>query len=165
MKRPLRCFISLAVVGVCVIAVGSSAAVGRSIVTRCHTAELSGRLGFIQGAAGSRFGPLLLTNRSRHSCTLEGYIGGQLYGSAGRPLPTRIVRDQTQPVTVVKLRPGERAYATLHWSVIRTGPLVACPRPRSLAVTPPDERTELRVSWTVGRVCRGGRIEVRPMHK
>lgn len=154
---------SLAVVGAAIV-VGSSPATARSLVTRCHTADLSGRLGFIQGAAGSRFGPLWLTNRSRRVCTLEGYIGGQLYSGAGRALPTRIVRDHTRPVTVVTLRPGQRAYATLHWGVIRTGPFLACPTARSLAVTPPDERTQLRVRWTAGRVCSGGRVDVRPMH-
>jgi len=145
------------------VLVCSASASAHDVVVRCHTTALSGRLGFIQGAAGSRFGPLVLTNRSHHVCTLKGYIGGQLYDAAGGRLPTRIVRDRSRPVTTVTLRPGQRAFAELHWSAI--GPILGCPRPRSFAVTPPDERTQLRVLWTAGPVCGGGRIDVRPIRK
>jgi hypothetical protein len=140
----------------------SGSAGGRAFV-RCHTADLSGRLGFIQGAAGSRFGPLVLKNRSHHTCTLFGYIGGQLYNAAGRPIPTRIVRDHSRPEHTVTLAPGHTAFADLHWSAIPSGGARSCPLPRAFAVTPPDERTQLRVRWTAGRVCGHGRIDVRPV--
>jgi hypothetical protein len=142
-------------------AAASGPAAGRVLV-RCHTADLSARLGFIQGAAGSRFGPLVLTNRSRHACTLFGFIGGQLYGAGGRRLPTRIVRDHSVPERTVTVAPGRRAFAELHWIAIPSGGARRCPRPRSFAVTPPDERTQLRVRWTAGWVC-GRRIDVRPV--
>jgi hypothetical protein len=140
----------------------SGSAGGRTLV-RCHTADLSGRLGFIQGAAGSRFGPLVLKNRSRHTCPLFGYVGGQLYDAAGRKLPTRIVRDRSRPARTVTLAPGRSAFADLHWAAIPSGGARRCPRPRSFAVTPPDERTQLRVRWTAGPVCGHGRIDVRPV--
>ena len=140
----------------------SSPAEGRALV-RCHSADLSGRLGFIQGAAGSRFGPLLLKNRSSHACTLFGYIGGQLYDAAGRPIPTRIVRDHSRPEHTVTVAPGHNAFADLHWSAIPSGGARGCPLPRTFAVTPPDERTQLHVRWTAGRVCGHGRIDVRPV--
>jgi hypothetical protein len=141
----------------------SGSAGGRTLV-RCHTADLSGRLGFIQGAAGSRFGPLVLKNRSHHSCTLFGYIGGQLYNAAGRKLPTRIVRDRSRPEHTVTVAPGRSAFADLHWAAIPSGG-ARCPQPRSFAVTPPDERTQLRVRWTAGPVCGHGRIDVRPVRR
>jgi Protein of unknown function (DUF4232) len=140
----------------------SGSAGGRTLV-RCHTADLSGRLGFIQGAAGSRFGPLVLKNRSHHTCTLFGYIGGQLYNAAGRPIPTRIVRDHSRPEHTVTVAPGHSAFADLHWSAIPSGGARSCPLPRTFAVTPPDERTQLRVRWTAGHVCGHGRIDVRPV--
>src|SRR5436190_23853204 len=94
-------------------AFSSGSATGRVLV-RCHTGDLSGRLGFIQGAAGSRFGPLVLKNRSHHTCTLFGYIGGQLYSATGQPLPTRIVRDHSRPRHTVTVAPGRSAFADLH---------------------------------------------------
>ena len=165
MSRRLSGQITPALVGVVAVLVCSASAAAHATLARCHTAALSGHLGFIQGAAGSRFGPVVLTNRSHSVCTLEGYIGGQLYSAAGGRLPTRIVRDRSRPVTLVTLRPGQRAFADLHWSAIRTGPTLACPQARSFAVTPPDERTQLRLQWTAGPVCRGGRIDVRPIRK
>jgi Protein of unknown function (DUF4232) len=156
---------NLALLGLVAVLVCSAPAAAHDAVVRCHTTALSGHLGFIQGAADSRFGPLVLTNRSHNVCTLEGYIGGQLYSAAGGRLPTRIVRDRSRPVTAVTLRPGRRAFADLHWTAIRTGPILACPQARSFAVTPPGERTQLRLRWTAGPVCRGGRIEVRPIRK
>jgi hypothetical protein len=140
----------------------SGSATGRALV-RCHTADLSGRLGFVEGAAGSRFGPLVLENRSRHACTLFGYVGGQLYDAGGRRIATRIVRDHSRPSRTVVVAPGRRAFAELHWPAIPSGGARSCPRPRTFAVTPPDERTQLRVRWTAGRVCGHGRIDVRPV--
>src|SRR4051794_26496354 len=83
--------LTLAAALVAVFTVTARATVGtasQGAVPRCHTADLSGRFGFIQGAAGSRFGPVLLTNRSGHTCTLRGYIGAQLAGRGERSLHT-----------------------------------------------------------------------------
>ena len=143
----------------------SSAPAGGRVLVRCHTDDLSGRLGSIQGGAGSRFGPLVLKNRSRHSCTLFGYIGGRLYDTAGRPLPTRIVRDHSRPEHTVTVASGHSAFTELHWSAIPSGGARSCPLPRTFAVTPPDERTQLRVHWTAGWVCGHGRIDVRPVRR
>ena len=71
MRRSFKGLIGLAALLATGAALSSGPATGRVLV-RCHTADLSGRLGFIQGAAGSRFGPLVLKNRSHHTCTLFG---------------------------------------------------------------------------------------------
>jgi Domain of unknown function (DUF4232) len=155
---------ALLATGTACAALSSGCGTGRSLV-RCHTADLVGSLGFIQGATGSRFGPLVLKNRSHHPCTLFGYIGGQLYNGARRPLPTRIVRDHSRPARTVMVRPGRNAFADLHWSAIPSGVASRCPQPRSFSVTPPHERTQLRVRWTAGWVCGHGRIDVRPVRR
>jgi hypothetical protein len=165
MRLGLRMTINLAALGL--VAAGiccSNSATGHALI-RCHTADLSARLGFIQGAAGSRFGPVVLTNRSHRVCTLYGYIGGQLYDAAGRPIRTRLVRDRTRPRQVVTLRHGRSAFAELHWNAIPPGSAHRCPTPRSFAVTPPNARTQLRLRWTAGWVCGRGRIDVRPVRE
>src|SRR5439155_18898063 len=121
-------FSGVAAVLATVAALSSGSATGRSFV-RCHTADLSGRLGVIQGAAGSRFGPVVLTNRSHHTCTVFGYIGGQLYNAAGRKLTTRIVRDHSRPEHTVTVGPGHSAFADLHWAAIPSGSASRCPQP------------------------------------
>jgi hypothetical protein len=130
---------------------------------RCHTSDLAGHLARIQGAAGSRFGPLVLVNRSAHRCTLRGFVGGRLLDAGGHPLATRIVRDRTTPVRTVLVRPGGAAVTEIHWSTIPSGGATSCPTPHTLAVTPPDERVTLPVSWRAGPVCGGGRIDVRAL--
>lgn len=131
-------------------------------VVRCHTGDLSGRFGFIQGAAGSRFGPLFLKNRSHHKCTLFGYIGGQLYSASGQTMRTSIVRDHGLRPHRVILSPGQSGRSVLHWSAIASGS-GRCRQPSYIAVTPPNEYTQLRVTWTSDRICGGGRIDVRPI--
>jgi hypothetical protein len=155
---------ALLATGTACAAHSSGSGTGRTLV-RCHTRDLSGRLGIIEGAAGSRFGPLVLKNRSLHTCTLVGYIRGQLYDTAGRRLPTRIVRDHSRPARTVKLRPRRNGFADLHWSAIPLGGARKCPQPRSFAVTPPGEGTQLRLGWTADRVCGHGRIDVRPVRR
>src|SRR2546423_5039730 len=98
-----------------------SARAGGRFLARSHTADLSGRLGFIQGAAGSRFGPLVLKNHSRHTCTLFGYIGGQLYHPAGRPLPPPLLRGRSRPRRPLTPAPGRGAVAGPPRAAVPTG--------------------------------------------
>ncbi|HVQ95326.1 MAG TPA: DUF4232 domain-containing protein [Mycobacteriales bacterium] len=133
---------------------------------RCHPGDLSASLAWVEGAAGSRFSAVVLTNRSHHSCTVYGYGGLQLLDANHRPVLTRQVRDRTVRPSLVLLRPGMSAHADLHWSAIahpgdsQTGPCQ--PEPSFLLVTPPDESRSLRVRWTGGPVCGQGRIDQRP---
>jgi hypothetical protein len=57
------------------------------------------------------------------------------------------------------------AFADLHWAAIPSGGATRCPQPPSFAVTPPEERTQLRVRWTAGWVCGHGRIDGRPVRR
>jgi hypothetical protein len=130
---------------------------------RCHTGDLSGHFGRILGAAGSRYGPLVLVNTSRHTCTVRGFVGGQLLGAGGRPIVTHVVRVAGTPVTTVTVHPGGKAVSTLRWSAIPPG-RAACPTPAILQVTPPDETARLRVAWPAHQqICGAGTIDVRAL--
>jgi hypothetical protein len=136
---------------------------------RCHTADLAATLRRGSPGAGQRYATLVLRNRSAHRCTVFGYVGAQLVGVSGRPLPTRIVRDRTRVPRRVTLAPGRRATALLHWAAI-PGPgepqRAPCePTPRAIRITPPDETTQLTLRWRFGVVCERGRIEVRPLRR
>ncbi|HEU4656420.1 MAG TPA: DUF4232 domain-containing protein [Capillimicrobium sp.] len=135
---------------------------------RCHTADLSARVGQVQAGAGQRQATLTLRNHSGHTCHTQGYVGLQLADARGRALPTSTVRVDG-PAPKVRLRPGARAVATLQWGVIPAGNEPAdgpCePTPTDLLVIPPDETTQTAARWTQGPVCQRGRFEVGPLRR
>ncbi|HEY6747225.1 MAG TPA: DUF4232 domain-containing protein [Mycobacteriales bacterium] len=129
---------------------------------RARTSDLSAELAWVEGAAGSRYSAIVLTNRSRRTSTIYGYGGLQLLDARGRTVPTRQVRDRTTRPTQVVLRPGMSAHADMHWSAVAQGadsPTGRCqPEPAFLLVTPPDETRSLRIPWNAGPVCAQGLI-------
>lgn len=135
---------------------------------RCHTADLSAKVGNVQAGAGQRQGTLTLTNHSGHVCRTQGYVGLQLADARGRAIPTSTVRVDGPPPKV-RLKPGQKAVATLQWTVIASGrepvdgPCEATPT--DLLVIPPDETTQTAARWTQGPVCARGRFEVGPLRK
>jgi hypothetical protein len=131
-------------------------------IPRCHTADLAGHLTNFDAGAGQRFASLVLANTSSHTCTLRGYVGGQLYGAPGKQIATSVVRD---PGTIATLtvKAGQKAVTDMRWGAIPSGSATSCPTPKSFHVTPPDETTTLTASWGAGMICESGRIEVRPL--
>jgi Domain of unknown function (DUF4232) len=134
--------------------------------TRARTSDLSAELAWVEGAAGSRYSAIVLTNRSQRTHTIYGYGGLQLLDARGRTVPTRQVRDRTTRPTRVVLPPGMSAHADLHWSAVATtgdSQTGTCqPEPAFLLVTPPDETRSLRIPWNAGPVCAQGLIIQRP---
>jgi hypothetical protein len=130
---------------------------------RCTTSMLSARVTAPSPGAGQRQSALVLTNRSRRPCRTQGYVGLQLAGATGHRVPTRVVRTGG-PAPVVVLAPGERATASLQWSVMPggsepvDGPCEATPT--RLLVIPPDGTRQLAARWTQGPVCEHGRFLV-----
>lgn len=133
---------------------------------RCGTGMLAARLRMAGPAAGSRYAVLVLTNQSVVSCRVHGYAGMLLLAASGAALPTNVIRLRPGPPAVVPLRPGQSAWAMVHWSVVpdsgepQHGPCQ--PTPGRAWVTPPDERTQLTVAWDFGPVCQHGTIRLDP---
>ena len=135
---------------------------------RCHTADLSARVGAVDAGAGQRSAPLVLTNTSGHTCRTEGYVGLQLATSSGQKLPTSTSR-LSGPTPVVTLKPGQKAVTQLQWTVVATGREPAdgaCEgTPSDLLVIAPDETTQTSARWRNGPVCAGGRFVISPLKK
>jgi hypothetical protein len=131
--------------------------------TRCRTGDLAAALTRGDAGAGNRYASLVLTNTSRRTCTIFGYGGIQLADAGRHPIPTVQHRDPMHRPSLVRLAPGARASAPLHWSAIphsgesMTGPCE--PEPALLLVIPPDERAQLAVPWHFGSVCGHGTID------
>jgi hypothetical protein len=122
----------------------------------------------LNSAAGQRYAALDLTNGSEHTCHMYGQVGLLLLDAGHHPLPTSAVwwAPPASPPVVV-LRPGQVAFAVLHWTVVPGFPdeqTHACfPAPAFLEVTPPDETTQLVIHWDEGEVCLHGRVDVLPL--
>jgi Protein of unknown function (DUF4232) len=144
-------------------ATSSSGATTAPAPRRCTTATLSGAIRPLDSAAGNRYAEIVLTNRGEGTCVINGYGGVGLLGAGGRALPSRQDRDTSVPGAPVTLRPGATAMSRLHWGAVnsvgdsQTGQCQ--PTPTTLTVIPPDERTALRIAWTLGPVCDRGRLE------
>ena len=136
-------------------------------VPRCHTADLRVTLGRGGAGLGNVEVPVYFRNRSRHACFVFGYAGFGLEDASHRVQPSRVIWGSTYfdadtgPHRVV-LKPGERAQTLLAWGD-NSGPqdpqTYPC-QPKSvwLEVTPPDERTFVRVPFGAN-VCARGTLE------
>ncbi len=122
--------------------------------TRCHTAELSASVGANNPGAGQENFPLVLTNRSGRICTIDGYPGAAFVDASGKQLGPDPRRSSGSP-TKIALAPGKSAWAGLTFS----NPEVSGARtatPAALLITPPDEKTSLKVTWSAGAVPVSG---------
>ncbi|MFD3620054.1 DUF4232 domain-containing protein [Streptomyces sp. NPDC058676] len=138
-------------------ATASSPAAGdspTSVSSRCHTSELRASVGRNDPGAGQENFPIVLTNASGRTCTVRGYPGAAFLDASGKQLGPDPRRSADTPATV-RLAPGKSAWAGLTFS----NPEVSGARaatPKSLLVTPPDERDPLKVTWTAGPVPVSG---------
>ena len=128
---------------------------------RCHTSELTGSLTGGDSAAGQRGATLTLRNTGGRTCDVLGYGGVGLLAADGGALPTHQVRQDSPAPQLLTVAPGGAVTSQLRWTVVPGDgdPAAGCPTPGSLAVIPPDERDSLSVSWSLGPVCDGGRLE------
>ncbi|MFE2426188.1 DUF4232 domain-containing protein [Streptomyces sp. NPDC059373] len=122
--------------------------------TRCHTSDLRASVGRNDPGAGQENFPVVLTNRSARTCTVYGYPGAAFVNASGKqvgPDPKRV----SGKSTTVTLAPGASAWAGLTFS----NPGVSgahSTTPAAILVTPPDETTSLKVTWTQGAVPTSG---------
>ncbi|HET6504280.1 MAG TPA: DUF4232 domain-containing protein [Amycolatopsis sp.] len=134
-------------------AAGSGAGQASSTsVPRCHTADLSASLGAKQGS-GQVTVPLVYTNTSGHTCTLDGFGGVDLHGPNDATFgPVYSLPRESATPKLVRLAPGASAHVPITYLVgdASPGPDVGNWLPTTVVATPPDETTQLTVPWTMG---------------
>lgn len=126
----------------------------RTTSTRCHTSDLRASVGANNPGAGQENFPLVLTNRSGRTCTIDGYPGAAFVDSSGKQLGPDPKRSAGHP-TRVTLAPGRSAWAGLTFS----NPEVSGANkatPVAIMITPPDEKASLKVAWPGGAVPVSG---------
>ena len=125
---------------------------------RCRGVDLAGALIDVQGAAGSEFGRVILTNKSSRRCRMKGFVGARLLDKLNQPLPTHVTRDHSTPAKQVVVRRGAAAAFELRWSNVPSG-ASPCKKARWVRVKPPLSSSSVRVHFAHAP-CRGD-LEVR----
>jgi len=129
---------------------GTSVSGGGAASTRCTTSELRGHLGENNPGAGQENFPLVVTNFSGRTCTIDGYPGAAFVDASGKQLGPDPKRGSGSP-TKITLAPGKSAWAGLSFGnpeVSGAGKAT----PTGILITPPDEKVALKVDWTAGAV-------------
>ena len=136
-------------------------------LSRCISSHLSLSLGSTQGAAGSTYRPIVLTNTSTTPCELHGYPGVSFVDASGTQLGIP-AREDPGKEKVVKLGSGGSAYALLQEPDPGVFATSACQPTTSnrLRVYPPGETVPLFIK-DVEQICttKAGRTSVRPVAK
>lgn len=119
-----------------------SSSTSPSVPAACRTADLRVKLGAGNGAAGSTYYPLRITNTSGHPCRTGGFGGVSLVASAtGKPIGAPADRTQRGKAKPIVLDSGQRAHATLQMANAQNFPTGKCHpvQAKGFRVYPPNE--------------------------
>nr|WP_270888962.1 DUF4232 domain-containing protein [Pedococcus sp. 5OH_020] len=124
--------------------VSSTAGTGRA--GSCAVAPLRASTARVEGAAGSRYVTIRLTNEGRATCRMKGYPGVSMVASdRTTQLGAAAGRDTSVPPTTVTLRPHTSTAFILRVTQALNYPAATC-RPEKAhgyRIYPPDSRTAL----------------------
>ena len=140
--------------------VAGSASGGRAASPSCRTAGLVVWIDTQgNGAAGSVFYPLELTNQSGHACSLVGYPGVSAIDLRGRQLGSAAGRSPSSR-RVVTLRSGATASAQLQIAQVLNYPRPVCRQVAAagLRVYPPNETASKVVPFPFDACSRSGPV-------
>ncbi len=137
-------------------------------VPRCATASLVIWLDTQgDGAAGSTYYNLKLTNLAGHACTLDGYPGISAVDVAGRQLGSPASRDKAQAAKRVVVASGGTATSVLRIVEAGNFPASTCRQATAagLRVYPPGSTASKIVPFPFGACSRSGPVylTVRPV--
>ncbi|KJE23881.1 Protein of unknown function (DUF4232) [Frankia torreyi] len=128
----------------------------------CPTARLAVRSADGEGAAGSTYEHLVLTNAGTTSCVLRGFPGVSYLDAAGRQVGAAAVRSGPAG-QVVRLAPGASARATLR--TVHPGIQEGCDEPAqrtpvaALRIFPPANTTALRLALSDVSACSSPAVQ------
>jgi predicted small lipoprotein YifL len=131
----------------------TSSATPAQAAARCHTAQLSAKLGprSKPGTSDQAWLPLTYTNTSQQACVLRGVPGVDLHGPNDPNGPVYSLYRKDTGAPGVTLRPGASASARLVVLSDSPGSFGSFGStnwvPTQLVTTPPGETTTLTVPW------------------
>lgn len=157
------------VLAVCAAAVVAGTGIGSAAlassasasVPACTASELGAWVAVDQGngAAGTIYYPLELTNLSGHTCTMRGFPGVAAADVNDHQLGSAAFREYGAPLRTVTLAPGATAHALLGWSDIAVTTSPGChqvPAAFELNIIPPDQRSATYAAFDLSACSHAG---------
>ena len=131
----------------------------------CTTGQLRLSLGHPNGAAGTTYTPIILTNTGSAACATGGYPGVSFTDASGHQIGPSSKREGG-PTKTITLAPGDSASTLLSQSEPGNSPSAHCvPKTASrIRVYPPNQTAALLISHRL-QVCSTstGRTEITPL--
>ncbi|KOT52275.1 MULTISPECIES: DUF4232 domain-containing protein [Streptomyces] len=146
---------------------GARAGAGGPGSQRCHTSDL--KAAFATGddarpapnAGGETTTSIVLTNKSKRTCTIGGFPGVDLRPDAGGP-SWSLARSSATHGSIT-LGPGDSTDFTLNLAMAKNNEEGSW-KPQTVAVTPPNETTALTLKWPWGPLIhQDGATHVNPI--
>ena len=138
----------------------SSTQSSSSTTKTCSSSQLTARLGTSDGAAGSTYIPIILTNTGS-TCVTEGYPGVSLIRS-GSQLGAAAGRDTSVSPTRIVLASQQSATATLRITQAGNYDTTTC-QPRkatAIRIYPPDQTTSIDIATTAYTGCASTKLSI-----
>ncbi len=132
-----------------------------AVAPRCATGALTVWLGIPgNGAAGSTYYQLELSNTAGKTCTLFGFPGVSALGPGGHQLGSAAGRDNADPVHLVTLRRGATAHVLLQITDVGNFPPASCHPANAVAlrVYPPNDRRSVQVPFSFSACGKSGPV-------
>jgi hypothetical protein len=132
-----------------------------AVAPRCAASQLMVWLGIPgDGAAGSTYFQLELSNTSAKTCTLYGFPGVSAIGRNGRQLGSAANRDYADPIHLVTLRRGATAHVLLQVTDVANFPPASCAPANAVAlrVYPPNDRRSVQVPFSFRACAKSGPV-------
>src|SRR5215470_16980874 len=128
---------------------------------QCATSNLRVWMGVPgEGAAGSIYYELELSNVSSHTCTLFGFPGVSAVGLGGGQLGSPASRDHSDPSLLVTLSPGATAHVLLKIVAVGLFPPTTCQPTKAigLKVYPPNNTAATIVGFPFQACAKSGPV-------
>jgi hypothetical protein len=142
---------------------GGSGGSSDSAPAQCTTSQLDASLEGGDGAAGSTYYQLVLTNTGDQACTTGGFGGVSFVGGGdGTQIGAAAVREQKHRARTIVLQPGGKATATLQEAEAANYDESTCrPRPADgLRIYPPNNTESLFVKQHGAVGCENHKVQL-----
>ena len=130
---------------------------------QCATSQLDASLGAGDGAAGSVYYQVVLTNTGDQPCATGGFGGVSFVGGGqGIQIGAAAVREQKDQARTIVLQPGDKATATLQEAEAGNYDKATCkPTPADgLRIYPPNNTRSLFVKQDSAVGCRNQKVQL-----